>query len=279
MPGSALPGQGDLFGGGGWEAPVRAATAPPGSEPIDPRTVDDRLLLEKLPLVGSVDCSAFVDEAVRRQIAGAVPALDALCRRFKGFGMTHPVREQTVALAGLAAIGGPEAAATVQRLINDHVVAEPGLSLALKAAARLRVRVPPTIVHDALNAREPDLRASACRCARFWPAAIPRLIELLEDLNHDVARDAAIALGVAGRCEAVPSLVGLVMQEPTNEVIEALVTVGSDECFVALGRVADVWPDLRHLVIRALAASDHRLATTLLRRIDPDHPMIVTDER
>jgi HEAT repeat protein len=134
-------------------------------------------------------------------------------------------------------------------------------------------------VHDALNAREPDLRASACRCARFWPAAIPRLIELLDDLNHDVARDAAIALGVAGQCEAMPFLVGLVMQEPTNEVIEALVTVGSDECFVALGRVADVWPDLRHLVIRALAASDHRLATTLLRRIDPDHPMIVTDER
>ncbi|MEE3504019.1 hypothetical protein [Acidiphilium acidophilum] len=131
MPGSALPGQGDLFGGGGWEAPVRAVTAPPGSEPIDPRTVDDRLLLEKLPLVGSLDCSAFVDEAVRRQIARAVPALDALCRRFKGFGMTHPVREQTVALAGLAAIGGPEAAATVQRLINDHVVAEPGLSFAL----------------------------------------------------------------------------------------------------------------------------------------------------
>jgi hypothetical protein len=135
-----LPGQGDLFAGGGWEAPVHAATAPPVSDPVDPRTVEDRLLLEKLPLAGSTDCSAFVDEAVRRQITGAVPALDALCRRFKGFGMTHPVREQTVALAGLAAFGGTEAAATVQRLIKDHVVAEPGLSFALNAAARLRVR-------------------------------------------------------------------------------------------------------------------------------------------
>ncbi|MEE3504030.1 hypothetical protein [Acidiphilium acidophilum] len=91
MPGSALPGQGDLFAGGGWEPPVHAATAPPLSEPINPRTVGDRLLLEKLPVVGSADCSAYVDEAVRRQIARAVPALDALCRRFKGFGMTHPV--------------------------------------------------------------------------------------------------------------------------------------------------------------------------------------------
>ncbi|MDD2878300.1 MAG: HEAT repeat domain-containing protein [Acidiphilium sp.] len=126
------------------------------------------------------------------------------------------------------------------RLITDNVVAEPGLPFALDAAARLNARLPAGVVHDALSAGEPDLRARACRCARFWPATVPRLIELLEDLHREVSREAAIALGVMGRSEAIPFLVRLVKQEPTPEIMEALVSIGNDECFV-LG-----WTAQRH---------------------------------
>jgi hypothetical protein len=41
-------------------------------------------------------------EVVARRLVAAVPALEELCRRFKGFGRLHPVREQLTALDALA---------------------------------------------------------------------------------------------------------------------------------------------------------------------------------
>ncbi len=68
-----------------------------------------------------------------------------------------------------------------------------------------------------------------------------------------------------GRPEARASLIRLVKDEPSSETIDALVATGDDECFVALGRLADMWPDLRHLIVQALAGSEHRLAVTIVR--------------
>ncbi|GBR77007.1 hypothetical protein AA700_0685 [Acidiphilium acidophilum DSM 700] len=73
-----------------------------------------------------------------------------------------------------------------------------------------------------------------------------------------------------GRPEARASLIRLVKDEPSSETIDALVTTGDDECLVALGRLADMWRDLRHLVVQALAGREHRRAVTIVRRIDPD---------
>jgi HEAT repeat protein len=243
-------------------------TAPPVPLTVDLRRLEDVDLLSALSLTGSRDCSAYADEVVRRRLPAAVPALSALCRRFKGFGLSHPVREQTVALAALTTIGGPEAANAVVRLLEDDVVAKPGLPFALDAAARLKARLPIGIVRENLDAAEPDIRARACRCAIFWPPTVPRLIELLDDLHREVSREAAIALGMMGRPEARASLIRLVKDEPSPETIDALVAIGDDECFVALGRLADVWPDLRHLVVQALAGSEHRLAVTIVQRLE-----------
>lgn len=267
-PKPASTDQGDLFAGGGWNELPYPADQPIPITTIDPRSLDDDALLEILPHAGAAECAVYVDEAVRRRPAGAVSALDNLCRRFKGFGLSRPVREQMIAVTGMAAIGGAEAATALRRLLTDNVIAEPGLPLVLDAAAKLRVRVPPGIVHDALNAADPDLRAQACRCARHWPATVPRLIELLEDLHRSVAREAAIALGVMGRNAATTTLIRLLKEEPTSEIMDALVSIGDDECFVALGRVADVWPDLRPMVVTALDSCEHRLAIAIICRID-----------
>ena len=53
---------------------------------------------------------------------GAVVALEALCRRFRGFGLEHPVPEQTAALETLAEIGGTEAARAVKRIALSEAV-------------------------------------------------------------------------------------------------------------------------------------------------------------
>ncbi|MGC9270705.1 HEAT repeat domain-containing protein [Acidiphilium sp.] len=275
--GSEVPEQGDLFAGSGYDVAGAVTTVPHASLSVDLRRIDDADLLTALSVAGSRDCQAYADEAVRRHLPAAVPALSALCSRFKGFGLSRPVREQTVALAALAAIGGPEAADAVARLLAGDVVAEPGLPFALDAAIRLKARLPISIVRDNLDAAEPDLRARACRCAVFWPSTAPRLIELLDDLHRDVSREAAIALGLMGRPEAMATLIHLVKDEPSPETIDALAAIGDDDCFVALGRVAEVWPDLRHHVAQALADSEHRLAMTILRRIDPGRTTIARD--
>ena len=52
------------------------------------------------------DCGDLAAEVVRRGLIEAVPAFEALCRRFKGFGLDYPVPEQVAAVNALAALGG-----------------------------------------------------------------------------------------------------------------------------------------------------------------------------
>ena len=109
-----------------------------------PSNLDDSELVEALPEVRVVDCHALCAEAGRRRLIAAIPALEALCRRFKGFGLEHAVPEQIAALRGLAAISTREAAAAVSRIIAENVVQGPGL-------------------HDAVQCRGPPRMSPAAR--------------------------------------------------------------------------------------------------------------------
>jgi hypothetical protein len=61
---------------------------------------------QDLPLPKTLEGSILAAEAGRRRLVGATAALEALCRRFKGFGTEHAVPEQIAALGALAGIGG-----------------------------------------------------------------------------------------------------------------------------------------------------------------------------
>src|SRR3977135_4329652 len=58
------------------------------------------------------DSCELAAEAGRRQLAAAVPALAALCRRFAGFGTRRLIPEQAAAIEALALIRGRDAAQT-----------------------------------------------------------------------------------------------------------------------------------------------------------------------
>jgi hypothetical protein len=77
--------------------------------------LDDEALIAAIPAANLGDCAALTAEAARRRLAAAIPALEALCRRFSGFGIDHLVLEQSAALRALAAIGSRDAA---QRLAS-----------------------------------------------------------------------------------------------------------------------------------------------------------------
>src|SRR5215468_22117 len=142
----------DLFAGAGNHS---GHTTPRVDRPrVVVRELDDDALIAAIPSASLGDCRNLAAEAGRRRLVGAIAALEALCRRFQGFGREHAISEQIAALAALAVIGGSDGARAVRRIIVDGVVQGPGLINALEAAAELGVGLPsgvilPLLLHEA----------------------------------------------------------------------------------------------------------------------------------
>ena len=56
--------------------------------------LDNQALTAAIPDATLATAAALADEAARRRLTAALPALEQLCRRFAGFGVDHPVAEQ-----------------------------------------------------------------------------------------------------------------------------------------------------------------------------------------
>jgi HEAT repeat protein len=240
---------------------------------LDAAVLDDERLLAAISEPDLTDSLALAREAGRRRLTAAVPNLEALCRRFSGFGRRRMLPEQAAALCALGAIAGREAAQSISRLIVREAVQGPALNLAVNTAARIGSTFPPAVLLSLLRHSDPDIRASACGCARRNPAVISVMLELLGDLNQDVARSAACALGRMGRIEARPLLVTLLREQPSEEVIDAVSSVADEECMIQLGRIARTEPTLADAALDALEGADHPRAdeiATAARNLQPN---------
>src|SRR5712691_1567358 len=256
-------GQLDLFS----VANIRAGPASPEAigppEPV-PADLADAALVAAIPDAGLAAGPALAAEAGRRRLVAAVPALEALCRRFAGFGMHRLVPEQAAALQALEAIGGREAAQAVGRMLSKAVVVGPALNLAVAAAAGLRSDLPVNAVLVLLRHADPGIRAEACGCVRPSPDMVSVLSDLLDDLDDRVARSAACALGRMGKAEARAMLVRLLREEPSDEVIAAVSLIADEERIVLLGRIARTTRDLADCALDALDGIDHPRAISLV---------------
>ena len=244
---------------------------PPGrpaqlAQPVESRPatdLDDRALIAAIPASTLSDSRALATEAGSRRLVAAVPSLEALCRRFAGFGIDRMVPEQAAALEALAVIGGREAAQAVSRLIARAAVQGPALALAVSITARIGSTLPADVLRSLLQHPNPDIRAGACGCARRRPELISVMVDLLEDLNQDVARSAACALGQIGRVEARPLLARLLRDEPSQETIDAVSSIADEECIVELGRIARTQPPLSDGALDAIESIDQPRARTI----------------
>jgi hypothetical protein len=225
--------------------------------------LDDQALIAAIPESNLADSIALATEAGRRGLTTAVHSLERLCRRFSGFGIDRMVPEQDAALRALAVISGSEAAEAVSQLIVRGVVQGPALNLAVSTAARIGSTLPANVLCSLLRHPDPDIRASACGCARRRPELISAMIDLLDDLNQGVARSAACALGQIGRIEARPMLAKLLREEPSEEVIDAVSSIADEECMVQLGRIARTEPALSDAALNALEDIDQPRANAI----------------
>jgi hypothetical protein len=247
--------QPDLFDGAGFRPDC--TISPEAERPrLAPGTLNDDALIAVIPRVSQADCHSAAEEAVRRRLTDAVTALEALCRRFKGFGVERAIPEQTAALRALGAIGGPGSAQAVTRIIVEQIVQGPGLRLAAEIAAEIEANLPADVIVSLLRHSDPEIRSSACRCARRGAETAALMIELLGDLNSSVAVAAACSLGRMGRIEARPALALLLRGAPSVEVIDATAGVADEECLVLLGRIARTRPELAKPVLAALDTID-----------------------
>jgi HEAT repeat protein len=226
-------------------------------------TLDDEHLVAALRNAGVRDSIALAKEIGRRRVASAVPALEAMCRRFAGFGADRIVPEPAAALDALAAIGGFDAAQALVRLIAKGAVQGPCLQRAVSVAAQLRAKLPALLVLELLQHGNPWIRADACRCVRTSPEATALLHHLLDDLHPYVQMAAACALGRLGRREVRPLLVRFVREKPSVELIDAIASIADEECIILLGRLADARPDLTEAILDALDGIDHPRAEKL----------------
>jgi hypothetical protein len=245
--------------------------APPETAADRPRiaveALDDRDLIAAIPVTSLKDCHALAGEAVRRHLDTAVPALEALCRRFSGFGLGHTLPEQAAALRALAGLGGTEAAAAVARIIAADIVQGPGLIEATRAAVVLRCRLPAEKCLALLHHRDPAVRADAASLAYPRADIIVMLVDLLEDLNGAVAKAAACALGRMGHRDGRAMLIGMLREDPSPEVIDAVAAIADEQVIVMLGRIARTRPDLTRVATMALDDIEDPRAATLARAL------------
>jgi hypothetical protein len=271
MPGGR---QLDLFDGGGVSTGDPPRFAGP-DEPVAACERDDAALIAAIARAGLRDYRDLTDEAVKRRLPDAIPALETLCRRFTGFGLTRPIPEQIAALRAIASIGGPGAARAVAGIVADEVIRGPGFADAVHQAARLRCRLPDPVVLDLLRHPDPRMRADGAACAhRARPDIVATLVDLLGDLQQAVAQAAACALGRMGRSEARPLLVRLLAEQPSAEVIEAVSGIAGDACIVLLGRIARTQTGLAATALEALRDIDDERAAAIVAAIETAAPRL-----
>jgi len=253
----------DLFGGAG-RRPHQTKVPAAGRPRLVAPELDDEALVAAIPSASLGDCRGLAAEAGHRRLTAAIHALEALCRRFRGFGVEEEIQEQATALEALGMIGGREAAQAVTHLIVEQVVQGPGLKSAVAVAASLGASLPRSVLAALLQHPAPEIRAGACRCADRAPAAVPLLVELLDDPDHIVAREAACALGRLGRHEARPLLLRLLREQPSAAVINAVSGVADEECLVVIGRIAHREPALADAAFAALETIGSPRAMTIV---------------
>ena len=251
-------------------APASSPSSDEAARPIiGADRIGDEELLAALPNAGLAGSLTLAAEAGRRRLTSAIPALEALCRRFAGFGADRIVAEQAAAIDALAQIAGADAAQALARLIARRTVQGPCLQRAIGAAARLGAKLPAGRVMELLRHDDPQIRADACRFAQLSPEIVAQLRDLLDDLQRPVRMAAACALGLMGRNEVRPLLTRYLREEPSAQIIDAVVPVADEECIVLLGRIARTMPDLSAAAIDALDAIDHPRALRILGEIGP----------
>lgn len=259
----------DLFAERGKVEPRHAPKAIASSAPtpaVD--TLSDRELLELVTNARPSDVEAVCSELISRDLEAAVPALEALWRRFSGFGIEKPLREQLAVVDTLARLGGMEARSALRRIVLSKDLPASLLPAALQAAASAGLSLPAPFVDPHLDHGDTVVRGAAFALAALTHVPAARLREGLFDRSAANRLVAAIALGLRGDSRARKPLLDELARAPSTEIIEAVATVWDDDTIVHLGRCARNHPRLAGAVLDALREIESPRADVVAKDVE-----------
>ena len=197
--------------------------APPTGRVIVPadgleaaRKLDDETLFATLRRSSPSKIEPLCSEVVSRSLEKAVPVLEELWRRFVGFGIDVPLREQRAVLRTLAQLDCASARAALKRIVLWKGLPASQLPLALRAAAVALGNRGNADVREALIAElaaDPSravIEALAAiggddaivhlgRCAERHPALAGAVVDALRDMESPRAERLAGRLEARGR--------------------------------------------------------------------------------
>ena len=230
-------------------------------------TLSDGKLIALLADAVPSEVRAVCSEIAARSLDDAVPALEALWRRFVGFGIDSPLAEQLAVLDTLARLDRPAARALLRRIVARGLPASL-VPAALRAAIRARLVLPAGYVAPLLEHEDAAVRCSAFALAERARVPADRLRIGLSDCAPAIRRAAAIALAHRGHSEARATLLGELERSPSEALIHALAAIPDEDTIVHLGRCALRNPVLAPAVIDVLREMESSRAARLARRLE-----------
>ena len=257
----------DLFTDGGTVEPA----AVPADKPFRPEALSDEDILDRIPNAGIADVRLLCALVVERGLGDrAVPALEALWLRFKGYGFERLEPEQTAAIETLAKIGTAHARESLTGIVTARDLPPPLLPVALSAALAASLGLPPTFLGPLLIHADSRIREMAATLSGLGRPDIGALEACLNDSQPAVRRAAAIVLGKFGYAQAKPALVAELQRNPNGDVVQALSNIAGDDVIVHLGRCAEAHPALAGRIAEELEEIETSLALRVARRIRGD---------
>ena len=254
----------DLFG----DRPAAAPGARPASRPLRPDTLSDDEILDRLPAVGLREALLLCGLVVERKLGDrAVPALDRLWRRFKGFGRERSLPEQEAVVETLALIGTEGAKDLLARIVAAADLPPPLLPVSLRAALAAGLGLPRGFAGPLLCHADPQVRACAAGLGRFGRHDIAALEGLIDDTHPPARRAAAVAPGRLGRVSAKTVLLEELRRDPASEIVAVLSGIADDDIAVHLGRCAGAHPALAGTIAANLEEMQTDLSLKIARRI------------
>ncbi len=259
--------QPDLFDGRGRDDVSRRPSEPARTIIPQVDTLDDETLIALLEDVGPTDVRTVCSEIAVRSFGGAVPALEALWRRFAGFGIEKPLAEQIAVLETLTQLDSSEARATLRRILLRNLPAST-FPVALQAAARAGLALPTWFVAPLLDHADATVRGCAFALADRARVPAERLRMGLFDRTPEIRRTAAIMLAHRGHAEARKTLLEELQRSPEKALIHALAAIPDEDTIVHLGRCVAGNPALVGTVIDVLRDMECPRAARLARRLE-----------
>ena len=254
----------DLFGDRSPAAPDSA----PASRPVRTDTLSDDEILDLLPDAGMRDAVLLCGLVVERGLGDrALPALDHLWRRFRGYGRERPQPEQKAVVEALVRIGTKAATDRLAGIVTAADLPPPLLPVALRAALQAGLGLPRGFAGPLLRHDDPRVRELAARVGQFGTSDVAALEELIGDIHRPARRAAAVALGWLGRASVKPVLLEELHCDPAREIVTALAGIADGDAAVHLGRCAEAHPELAETVAAALEEIETELSLKIARRI------------